>query len=97
MQVNKVNSRKEFFRVSLTEIHQEIEKLKEGHNFTIKTWTDKAIATEFQESVCIEKDPERKLKWLARQKTQTDRQLKEDSSRVLTPDEVGIEDEEEVT
>ena len=30
LQVNKINSRKEFFRVSLTDIHQEIEKLNEG-------------------------------------------------------------------
>jgi hypothetical protein len=94
MQVNKVNSRKEFFRVSLAEIHQEIEKLKEGHDFLVKTWTDKAVATEFQESVSIETNPERKLKWLARQKVQTDRQLKADGSRVIIPDEI---EEEEVT
>ncbi len=43
LQVNKINSRKEFFRVSLTDIHQEIEKLNEGEDFTLKTWTEKAL------------------------------------------------------
>jgi T5orf172 domain-containing protein/uncharacterized protein DUF4041 len=33
LQVNKINSRKEFFRVSLTEIRREIDKLKEGQDF----------------------------------------------------------------
>lgn len=94
MQVNKVNSRKEFFRVGLAEIRQEIDKLKEGHDFVVKAWTDKAVATEYQESISIEKDPERKLKWLTRQKSQTDRQLKMDSSRAIIPDENEVEEEE---
>src|SRR5438094_1482811 len=35
LQVNKINSRKEFFRVSFTDIHQEIEKLNKGEDFKI--------------------------------------------------------------
>ena len=46
------------------------------------------------QSVGIEKDPERKLKWLSRQKAQTDRQLKADSSRAIIPDENEVEEEE---
>ena len=65
MQVNKMNARKEFFRVSLTDIHQEIEELKQGEDFTVKVWTDKAIATEYRESLDIENDPQKKEKWLA--------------------------------
>jgi hypothetical protein len=86
MQVNKINARKEFFRVSLTGIHQEIEKLKQGEDFTIKEWTDKAVATEYKESFDIENDPQKKEKWLARQKALTDRQLKMDTLRFLIPD-----------
>jgi hypothetical protein len=78
MQVNKINARKEFFRVGLADIRQEIDKLKEGGDFTIKTWTDKAVATEYKESLDIENDPQKKEKWLARQKIMTDRQLQMD-------------------
>ena len=82
MQVNKMNARKEFFRVTLTEIHQEIEKLKQGDDFTVKVWTDKATATEYKESLDIETDPLKKEKWLARQKALADRQLRLDLLRI---------------
>lgn len=82
MQVNKMNARKEFFRVTLTEIHQEVEKLKQGEDFTVKVWTDKAVATEYKESLDIENDPQKKEKWLARQKALADRQLRLDSLRI---------------
>ncbi|MEI8290868.1 MAG: DUF4041 domain-containing protein [Verrucomicrobiota bacterium] len=91
MQVNKMNSRKEFFRVSLLDIHQEIDKLKQGDDFTIKTWTEKAVATEYRDSLEIENNPEKKTKWLARQKTLADRQLKMDSIRISVLDASEIE------
>ena len=81
-QVNKMNMRKEFFRVTLTEIHQEIEKLKQGEDFAVKVWTDKAVATEYQESLDIENDPQRKAKWLARQKAFADRQIRLDTVKI---------------
>jgi hypothetical protein len=86
MQVNKINARKEFFRVTLAEIHQEIEKLKQGGDFTVKVWTEKAVATEYKESLGIENDPQKKEKWLARQKALTDRQLRFDTLRIPIPD-----------
>jgi hypothetical protein len=95
MQVNKINSRKEFFRVSLAEIHQEIEKLKQGEDFTIKEWTDKAVATEYKDSLDIQNDPEKKAKWLARQKALADRQLKLDAQRISVPDATEADDGEE--
>ena len=95
MQVNKRNSRKEFFRVSLAEIHQEIEKLKLGEDFTVKEWTDKAVATEYRESLDIEKDPQEKAKWLARQKALTDRQIKLDAQRISVPDATEADDDDE--
>ena len=82
MQVNKMNARKEFFRVTLAEIHQEIEKLKQGEDFTVKVWTEKAVATEYKESQDIENDQLKKEKWLARQKALADRQLRLDSLRI---------------
>lgn len=86
MQVNKMNSRKEFFRVPLAELHKEIEKLKQGEDFTIKVWTDKAVATEYKESLDIESDPQKKEKWLARQKALADRQLRLDALRLPVSD-----------
>jgi hypothetical protein len=81
-QVNKMNFRKEFFRVSLAEIHAEVEKLKQGLDFTVKVWTDKAVATEYKESLEIENDPVRKAKWLERQRGLADRQLSLDTLRI---------------
>lgn len=48
-QVNKVNARKEFFRVSLLDIKDEIEKL--GIN---AKWTLKAEAQEYRETIALE-------------------------------------------
>jgi len=49
MQMNKVNPRKEFFRVSLTVIRAEIEKLG-----LPSAWTMTAAAAEYRQSVAIE-------------------------------------------
>ncbi len=78
LQVNKINSRKEFFRVSLADIHQEIEKLNEGEDFTIKVWSEKAIATEYRDSLDIENDPQKKENWIKRQQALSARQLQLD-------------------
>ena len=86
MQVNKINARKEFFRVTLAEIRQEIDSLKQGQDFTVKVWTDKAAATEYKESLDIENDPRKKEKWLARQRALADRQLRLDSLRISIPE-----------
>ncbi len=85
MQVNKLNPRKEFFRVTLAEIKQEIEKLKQGEDFTLKVWTEKAAATQYREGLAIENDPQRREKWLAAQRAQADRQLRWDALRLAAP------------
>jgi hypothetical protein len=97
MQVNKINARKEFFRVNLTDIHQEIEKLKQGEDFTIKKWTDKAVATEYKESLDIENDPQKKEKWLTRQKGLADRQLKMDTLRFSVPQAIEANEDNQET
>jgi hypothetical protein len=82
MQLNKMNSRKEFFRVSLAAIHAEVEKLKQGEDFTVKLWTETAAATEWRESQDIDSDPQKREKWLARQKSLADRQLRLDTLQI---------------
>jgi hypothetical protein len=63
--VNKRNSRKEYFRVSLKDIRQEVEKLKQAQDYTgeIK-WTEEAAATQWRESQKIDNDPQEMEKWL---------------------------------
>jgi hypothetical protein len=67
-QINKVNYRKEFFRVSIAEIRTELEALG-----LAATWTMAAAAREYRESMAIEKaianDPAAREAWLRRQLT----------------------------
>jgi len=65
MRVNKQNRRKEFFRVSLKEIIQEVGKLKKGEDYTGDiNWTEEARATQWRETRDIESSPENLEKWL---------------------------------
>jgi hypothetical protein len=65
-QINKVNPRKEFFRVPLTVIRQEIEKLG-----IQASWTMAAAAAEYRESTAIDKaiqdNPARYDAWVNKQ------------------------------
>lgn len=67
-QMNKVNHRKEFFRVSLKEIRDEVSTLG-----LTASWTMTAAAKEYRESLAIEKaiadDPTAREAWLRRQLT----------------------------
>lgn len=62
MQMNKVNPRKEFFKVQLADIRALVEKAGLKAN-----WTIEAAATEYKETLAIEEemrnDPEAKKKW----------------------------------
>jgi vacuolar-type H+-ATPase subunit H len=55
--VNKVNSRKEFFRTTLAEIRQVIDQ----QNIIDVHWTMKAEATEYRESLAIEKTQQEEI------------------------------------
>jgi hypothetical protein len=66
----------------VSEIHQEVDKLKQGEDFTVKLWTDMAAATEYRESFDIDSDSQKKEKWLKRQEALADRQLELDSMRL---------------
>jgi hypothetical protein len=85
-QLNKVNSRKEFFRVTLKDIREEVDKLNKEEPFTITHWTDAATATHYRESLDIESNPEKLAKWLSRQEAMADRELRLDSLRLTAAD-----------
>ena len=65
-QVNKVNNRKEFFRVNLTELRQVINELG-----IEATWTLEAEATQYKETVALEQamksDTDLKKRWIEEQ------------------------------
>ena len=75
MQVNKRNPRKEFYRVNLKDIREEIEKLKQGEDFVVTKWTEEAAATQYRESLEIENDPQKKKDWLKRQEALSGRRI----------------------
>ena len=85
-QVNKVNSRKEFFRVTLQEIREELDRLGQREPLTIAHWTDLAASVQYKESLDIESNPEKLQKWLSRQEALTDRALRFDELRMTLDD-----------
>jgi hypothetical protein len=66
MQMNKVNYRKEFFKVDIGHIREEVEKFG-----LVAKWTMAALAEEYRQSMLIEKaiaeDPAKKDAWINRQ------------------------------
>ena len=62
MQVNKVNPRKEFFRVAISDIKAMVEKMG-----LTTSWTMDAAAAEYRETLAIEdamkNDPDAKRRW----------------------------------
>ncbi len=86
MQVNKMNSRKEFFRVPLKDIRDEVERLSQTESFTIIHWTDVATAAHYRDSLDIEGDQPKLKKWLERQEALADRDLRLDNLRLTSAD-----------
>lgn len=82
LQLNKVNPRKEFFKVSLADIKTEIEKM----SISAK-WTMIAEARQYKESLVIEetitKDKNKQLEWERHQ-------LLEDSVTIEADEDIGI-------
>jgi len=65
--INKINLRKEFFRVSLNDIRESVIKLEQGKDFNgTVTWTEKAKAQQYYDSLDIDRDPQAREKWLKR-------------------------------
>lgn len=84
-QVNKVNHRKEFFKVSISKIREEVEKLGLDAN-----WTMKAEALQYRESLQIEKliasNSDAKAKWVSRQLELDDLDMETGFSGEKVPD-----------
>jgi hypothetical protein len=75
--MNKINPRKEFFRVGLNEIRQEVEKLEQGKDFSgTVTWTEKARAQQYYETLDIEQHMETKEKWLEAERRRVERRAR---------------------
>jgi hypothetical protein len=74
-QVNKNNFRKEFFRVSLEEIRQAVEKMKQqGETFEMeRAWIEKATAEDFYRSRAIENNPQEMERWRKQQEKRANR------------------------
>ena len=74
-QVNKNNFRKEFFRVTLTEIRQAVEKMKQqGEMFEMeRDWIEKASAEDFYRSRAIENNPQEMEIWHKQQEKRASR------------------------
>jgi hypothetical protein len=66
--------------------------LKQGEDFTVKVWTESAIATEYKETLAIENDPEKKEKWLARQNALADHQIELDERIFSAPPSLGTDE-----
>jgi hypothetical protein len=63
--INKVNLRKEFFRVTLDEIRQALESMEHGKDFVgAVAWTERAKAQQYYDSLNIERDSEAQEKWI---------------------------------
>ena len=88
--MNKVNLRKEFFRVNLEDIRQGVNRLELGKDFTgTVIWTEKAKAQQFYDSLSIDRDAQSKEKWLQRARV-----LAERRERNVPKPSVSEEDEE---
>ena len=89
-QVNKVNNRKEFFRVNLTEIRRVIDELG-----IEATWTLEAEATEYKKTLSLEQamktDMDLKKRWIEKQEREEQERFDFDDE---APDEAESELEE---
>jgi len=97
-QVNKNNFRKEFFRVTLQQIREAVERIKnEGLSFDItKDWIAKAPALDFYLSRQIENDPGKMAGWRKEQARRASR-LAREARGSFTPDQDPDDTNEQLT
>jgi hypothetical protein len=89
---NKKNIGKEFFRVSLNDIRQTVEKLAQEKHFADKlSWreTEAGRAAEWQESHDIESDSQAKEKWRKREEDAADERWRKRERRLANRQEQG--------
>jgi hypothetical protein len=89
---NKKNFGKEFFRVSLNDIRQTVDKLAQEEHFADKlSWreTEAGRAAEWQESHDIESDSQAKEKWRKREEAEADERWRKRERRLANRQEQG--------
>lgn len=89
---NKKNFGKEFFRVSLNDIRQTVEKLAQENHFADKlSWreTEAGRAAEWQESHDIESDDEARKRWLKHEEDEADKRWRKRERRLANRQEQG--------
>jgi hypothetical protein len=101
VRVNKINLRKEFFRVTLEDIRKRVESLEHGKDVLgTVTWTEKATAQQYYDSMDIERDGAARERWLQRTRLIAERRQR-DAVRISVLDEMENEEtrtvEEEAT
>jgi len=96
LRMNKINLRKEFLRVSLEDIRQSMARLVEGRDFVgAVTWTEKAKAQQYYDSLDIEHDSQAKEKWLKRTRLIAERRERAASRLSVLGDRETDEDSQE--
>lgn len=97
-QVNKNNFRKEFFRVSLQEIREAVDRIKlQGLAFEMeRPWIDKASAEDFYQSRRIENNPQELIAWRKVQEKRASRLAREARGRFVA-DDVEVDEETKQT
>lgn len=82
VQVNKMNSRKEFFRIDVAELKTYLEQLREKFEFTVESWEEEVPASDYRETLAIEQDPSKREEWLGRMRAKADDDLRKDEIRM---------------
>lgn len=78
LRVNKINLRKEFFRVTLKDIRSCVDSLELGKDLlNAVTWTERATAQQYYDSLNIERDAAAREKWLQRTKLLAERRQRD--------------------
>ena len=92
--MNRVNLRKEFFRVPLDEIRSFVASLELGKDFLGQVaWSEKARAQQYYDTLDIERDPVAREKWLRRTKLLAERRQNQ-SRRSLALGDNGDSDDD---
>ncbi|MCY3019685.1 MAG: DUF4041 domain-containing protein [Planctomycetota bacterium] len=86
MRMNKINLRKEFFRVTLDDIRRVVDNLEQGKDVI---WTEKAKAEQWRATLDHERDAQAKEEWL--QKAQKARILAERRNRATSRPSPSVE------
>lgn len=83
--INKVNPRKEFFRIDFEEIRKHVAALRPGVDILGNVlWTERALAEQYRESLRIEGDATETERWLQRNRAQAERRRRDEVRRAAT-------------